>query len=249
MACRERSRYWPIHVFACHGLADQAAEVVAWMPDGPNDVAAVVQSSRGAVTMGLLRRAGGAKLAGWAALGALACAGGMVTPGVTQARAQATPIRHVVVIYLENHSFDNLLGFWCDNHPGRCPDGGMPALVALSNGAVVAPGTDPDTVPNVNHSVAAQAAAIDGGKMDGWQKAGGCTAATCYRCVSGVPASAGAQHQRPGARLRRQRPHVLDGRLTLLGRAHGHGGRVRRRFLRRQPDGGEGGYARARLGL
>jgi hypothetical protein len=29
----------------------------------------------------------------------------------------------VVVIYLENHSFDNVLGFWCNNHLGRCPDG------------------------------------------------------------------------------------------------------------------------------
>jgi phospholipase C len=135
-----------------------------------------------------LRRAGRpAKLAGWAALGALACAGGMVTPVVTHAQAQAGPIRHVVVIYLENHSFDNLLGFWCDDHPGRCPDGGMPASVRLSNGAVVTPGTDPDTVPNVNHSVAAQTASIDAGKMDGWENipGGSCNAATGYRCVSG----------------------------------------------------------------
>src|SRR5215469_4311648 len=26
--------------------------------------------------------------------------------------AASSPIRHVVVIYLENHSFDNVLGFW-----------------------------------------------------------------------------------------------------------------------------------------
>jgi len=74
-----------------------------------------------------------------------------------------------VVIFLENHSFDSLLGYWCDAHPGRCPEGGMPSSVRLSNGTVVTPTTDPDTVPNVNHSVVAQAAAIDGGKMDGWQ--------------------------------------------------------------------------------
>ena|SRR5712691_2309787 len=43
-----------------------------------------------------------------AAVGALAGAGGLATPAVTQ--AQATPIRHVVVIFLENHSFDSLLG-------------------------------------------------------------------------------------------------------------------------------------------
>jgi hypothetical protein len=68
--------------------------------------------------------AGRAKLAAGAAVGALACAGGLAAPGVTQ--AQVTPIRHVVVIYLENHSFDNPLGYWCGGHPGRCPDGGMP---------------------------------------------------------------------------------------------------------------------------
>jgi len=128
------------------------------------------------------------------ALGALVCAGGLAAPAVTQAQAslgvtqaQATPIRHVVVIYLENHSFDNLLGYWCDSHPGRCPDGGMPPSVRLSNGATVTPGTDPDMVPNVNHSVAAQVAAIDGGRMDGWQNipGGTCAAATGYRCISG----------------------------------------------------------------
>ncbi len=135
--------------------------------------------------MGLFRGSGRGKVGAWTALGALACAGGLAAPGAT--RAQATPVRHVVVIYLENHSFDNLLGYWCDGHPGRCPDGGMPSTVRLSNGAVVTPGTDPDTVPQVQHSVAAQAAAIDGGKMDGWQDIpdGSCAAATGYRCISG----------------------------------------------------------------
>src|SRR6516165_1549666 len=67
------------------------------------------------------------------AVPALATATG--TPGATAASspirhtAASSPIRHVVVIYLENHSFDNVLGFWCDHHPGRCPDGGMPAKV------------------------------------------------------------------------------------------------------------------------
>jgi len=118
-------------------------------------------------------------------LGALACAGGVAAPAVT--RAQTTPINHVVVIYVENHSFDSVLGFWCDAHPGRCPDGGMPPQVTLSDGTVVTPSADPDTVPDVLHSVAAQAAAIDGGKMDGWQNIpdGSCNAATGYQCISG----------------------------------------------------------------
>lgn len=131
------------------------------------------------------RRPGRARPAAWATLGVLACVGGLTVPAATQ--AQVNPIRHVVVIYLENHTFDNLLGFWCDGHPGRCPVGGMPSSVTLSNGATVTPGTDPDTVPNVVHNVAAQQAAIDGGRMDGWQKipGGGCSAATGYQCVSG----------------------------------------------------------------
>jgi phospholipase C len=129
------------------------------------------------------------KLAALVVGGALACVGGLAAPGVTQ--AQATPVQHVVVIYLENHSFDNLFGFWCDGNPGRCPDGGMPSSVRLSNGAVVTPHTDPDTVPVVSHSVAAQVAAIDGGRMDGWQAipGGSCNAASGYRCISGYQPS------------------------------------------------------------
>jgi phospholipase C len=125
------------------------------------------------------------RLAALVVAGTVVCVGGLAVPGVTQ--AQATPIQHVVVIYLENHTFDNVLGFWCDDHPGRCPDGGMPSSLTLSNGAVVTPHTDPDTVPVVDHSVAAQVAAIDGGKMDGWQNipGGSCDAATGYRCISG----------------------------------------------------------------
>lgn len=104
-------------------------------------------------------------------------------PAVTRARP-ASPIQHVVVIYLENHSFDNILGFWCDRHPGRCPAGGMPASVALSNGATVTPSTAPDVVPNVRHQTSDQASAIDGGKMDGWWQIPGCGAPS-YACISG----------------------------------------------------------------
>jgi phospholipase C len=101
------------------------------------------------------------------------------------ASAQATPIRHIVVLYLENHSFDNLLGYWCSNNPGRCPDGGMPSSVSLSDGSVATPGVMPDIVPNVSHTVTSQMAAIDGGKMDGWEKVPGCEAKTGYACISG----------------------------------------------------------------
>src|SRR5215470_19176328 len=121
--------------------------------------------------MRLFRGPGRWKLAAGMAVGALACVGGLVAPGATQ--ADPAPIRHVVVIYLENHSFDNVLGYWCDDHPGRCPDGGMPASVTLSNGATVTPHIMPDTVPSVNHNVASQLAAMNivggGPRMNGWE--------------------------------------------------------------------------------
>jgi phospholipase C len=109
-------------------------------------------------------------------------------PAVTAARAtdplRATPVKHVVVLYMENHSFDSLLGFWCDSHPQRCPNGGMPSSVTLSDGAVVTPHASPDVVPNVNHETVDQVHAINGGAMNGWQLIKGCQAPK-YGCISG----------------------------------------------------------------
>ena len=132
------------------------------------------------------------------AAGALALAG--LVPAATATARASTPIRHVVVIDMENHSFDNLLGYWCDNHPRRCPDGGMPSKVTLSNGAVVTPDVMPDTVPDVNHQVQAQLAAMNivGGtpRMNGWQNIAAigsqndsCSAATGYKCIGGYKPS------------------------------------------------------------
>jgi phospholipase C len=117
-------------------------------------------------------------------------------PGATATAQPVTPIQHVVMIYMENHSFDNVLGYWCDGNPGRCPDGGMPSSVTLSNGVTVTPGVTPDLIPAVNHSVASQLAAMNIVKgtplMNGWQNipGGSCAAATQYQCVSGYQPSA-----------------------------------------------------------
>lgn len=120
----------------------------------------------------------------------VAVAGSIAAP---EARA-AGPIQHVVVLYMENHSFDNVLGFWCTAHPDRCvlangSNGGMPSSVHLSNGATVTPKTTPDTVPGVYHNVAVQVAAINGGKMNGWQKVHGCSSSYGYACISGYQPS------------------------------------------------------------
>src|SRR5712691_3026617 len=114
---------------------------------------------------------------------------GAVLPGRAHGSA-ATPLHHIVVLMQENHSFDSELGFWCDANPGRCPVGGMPPTVRLSDGTLVRPAAAPDMVPSVCHSIACQAAAIDKGNMDGWQNVGGCAARTGYACISGYLPSA-----------------------------------------------------------
>jgi phospholipase C len=102
-----------------------------------------------------------------------------------QVSSAASPIKHVVVLYMENHTFDNMLGFWCNKHPGRCPDGGMPPSVTLSDGTVVTPSKTPDRVPRIRHQTVDQQTAIDGGKMDGWGNIPGCGAIKNYACISG----------------------------------------------------------------
>ena len=107
------------------------------------------------------------------------------------ATAAKRPIHHIIVLYLENHSFDSLLGYWCDNHPRRCPRGGMPSSVRLSNGAVVKPSHSPDIVPIIAHDVDSQLAAMNirhgVPRMNGWQNTaqGECAAANGYQCISG----------------------------------------------------------------
>ena len=92
----------------------------------------------------------------------------------------ATPITHVVIIYQENHSFDNVLGYWCAVNK-RCNG---TRRGRLPNGTTVALTQPPDIVPNVAPTNAAQRTAVDGGRMDGFAKISGCTKATGYACYS-----------------------------------------------------------------
>ena len=87
---------------------------------------------------------------------------------------QTSPIRHVVLIYQENHSFDETLGSYCTTRPTPCD--GYVGSVRLKNGLVVPMTHGTDIVPNVDHSVAGQATAMDGGAMDGWAGIYGCNA-------------------------------------------------------------------------
>src|ERR1043165_2461925 len=102
-------------------------------------------------------------------------------PGSRAAEAAASPIQHVVVIYQENHSFDETLGVYCRTRAIRC--NGLRGAVTLKDGTVVRLTQSPDIVPYVDHLVASQVAAIDGGAMDGWAGIEGCEAPT-YNCLT-----------------------------------------------------------------
>jgi phospholipase C len=110
---------------------------------------------------------------------------GAVTSTPTTPAVVANPIRHVVVIFQENHSFDDALGAYC-----TAVAAGTIQRSGLNNGcdglthATTMPGspllrTMPDVVPLIYHSVKAQRDAIDAGKMDGWLKVTGCTTGAC----------------------------------------------------------------------
>jgi phospholipase C len=89
-----------------------------------------------------------------------------------------TPITHVVILFQENHSFDEVLGGLCVREV-RC-DGATSGRI--SNGNVIPLQPAPDIVPDVTHNVASQTKAIDGSKMDGFDLIKGCDASTGYAC-------------------------------------------------------------------
>jgi phospholipase C len=82
----------------------------------------------------------------------------------------ASPIKHVVVIYQENHSFDNLLGDLCvtDRATESPCDGAIPPGHVLS-----------DIVPEINHDVASQTLALSGL----WTTIGGCGPKAGFPCL------------------------------------------------------------------
>ena len=97
------------------------------------------------------------------------------TPGTT-------PIKHIVIFYQENHSFDNVLGALCAANTRATPcDGATSGL--LPNGTVQPLSQAADVIPDVDHSVDGQTTAIDGGKMDGFANIGGCGAPS-YACYT-----------------------------------------------------------------
>jgi phospholipase C len=101
-------------------------------------------------------------------------------PPLSSLAVLGSPIRHVVVLFQENHSFDNVLGDICVLDR-RC-DGALTGQTASGTTIPLTQGSD--LPPAVDHSVFAQQTAIDGGNMDGFSKINGCTAANSYQCYS-----------------------------------------------------------------
>ncbi|MDQ1421611.1 MAG: hypothetical protein QOJ52_3573 [Acidimicrobiaceae bacterium] len=104
-----------------------------------------------------------------------------VAPTVVRAAPITTsaPIKHVVLVYQENHTFDNVLGKLCvQDH--RC-DGATSA--ALRDGGTRQLTQAADKIPNVSHSTKTQQNAIDGGRMDGFDHIPGC-GAPGYACLT-----------------------------------------------------------------
>jgi outer membrane protein assembly factor BamB len=101
-------------------------------------------------------------------------------PNPTALQPFSSPIRHVVVIFQENHSFDEVLGQICVQD-ARC-DGADTGV--LPDGASVPLTRSPDVVPEVGHNVQAHQLAINGGAMNGWANVGGCSQAKGYRCFT-----------------------------------------------------------------
>jgi phospholipase C len=90
-----------------------------------------------------------------------------------------TPIRHIVVLFQENHSFNDLLGKLCVTEHRRCRGS---SVGVISSGERIKLGAEPDLPPGVGHAVADQRAAINDGKMNGWEQVEECGAPQ-YACL------------------------------------------------------------------
>jgi len=111
----------------------------------------------------------------------VALPGSRSKPAEAKATASvASPIQHVVVIFQENHSFDNMLGKLCVVD-ARC-DGTVTGTIESDKVIPLSQATD--IVPIVSHSVRGQRNAIEDGSMDGFSLLSGCTKLTGYACYS-----------------------------------------------------------------
>jgi phospholipase C len=98
--------------------------------------------------------------------------------GRASTRSFPTPIRHVVVVYQENHSFNQVLGLFC-KRTGRCP---YRTVGLAKDGTQVPLQHASDLIPSEPHGTDAQVTSVDGGLMDGFSSQHNCGASADYRC-------------------------------------------------------------------
>lgn len=85
----------------------------------------------------------------------------------------ATPIQHIVIIYQENHSFDNVLGRLCASEVRAVPCDGT-TTGKIEDGSSIPLQTSPDIVPAASHDTGSQVRAINRGQMNAFDRVGSC---------------------------------------------------------------------------
>ncbi len=150
---------------------------------------------------------------------------GLAAPGPLC--AVGSPIQHVIIIYQENHSFDETLGKLCAID-ARCDS---VSSGQISAGQTIPLQPAPDIVPRVAHGAPAQLSGIDGGLMNGFDLIPGCEQIKNYACYeqydpSQIPNLAAlAGRSRSGS-------HLRIGPSRKLGLAPGSRLHIRGRVLR-----------------
>ena len=94
--------------------------------------------------------------------------------------AAASPIKHVVVLFQENHSFDDVLGKFCVD-TGRC-NGSVTG--ELHDGRVIPLRHANDIVWHIRHTPRLMRTAINGGEMNGFDLLRNCGADVGYACYT-----------------------------------------------------------------
>jgi len=113
---------------------------------------------------------GAASVSAAALASTVSCSKVQINPGVLPS-PELSGIEHVVVVMMENRSFDHMLG-WLPNANGR-----QAGLTYLDNNGNPQPTERLDfyvgcSHPDPNHTYAGGRTEIDGGKMDGWLRTG-----------------------------------------------------------------------------
>jgi phospholipase C len=99
---------------------------------------------------------------------------------VARAEPRTSPIQHVVILFQENHSFDNVLGKFCVD-TGRC-DGATTGM--LHDGTTIPLSHAGDIVWHIRHTPKMMRTAIAGGKMNGFDLLNHCGKDVHYACYT-----------------------------------------------------------------